>query len=689
MLLAIHFGIGLPEAAAQQTDTKPNIVMICVDDLNDWVGYLSREPNRDLLDLIIKDPQQRKRLKNFLTPNIDRLAASGVAFTRAYCNSPLCGPSRASFLTGLHPSTTGYYFHKRDFRTSVENGKNIVTLPQHLKQHGYLTIEAGKVFHRSRGGLANKPAPAQSDPISWSAQHVQWGGTSWTFKPINRDGKDYPGNPWQYDPDTTRQQLEKFGAKAQLPMAQRWHAGRIKLDYFSKYFYWGVLPAPGDKRYHPRDWHTLETTFDYLQADYVASFLNGQSQLDTNRFKTDIAPCQNRVVNGFPIRENGQPFFIAYGGRLPHDPFIVPESFANDLRQIVSVEDLNIDALERLNQSIVGYGGIGRYGNRLARLAELHKIVTESGSEFHNDRQHYWRQALFMYLASIKFSDDCVGRVLDGLDQSTEKDNTIVIMLSDHGWHLGSKEHWSKMTLWEESLHVPFIIKVPGIKPAVCKRPVDLLSIYSTVLDLTNLPTPQADNQTAQTLDSKSIATLLSNPEQPWNQPILVSYQDDEQMECFAAVDEQWKLIHYCYDGEEELYDLLSDPFEQRNILKRPEIASEDSKLAYHHLRQSIIDQTKNSPDHMLGIKSSSPIAFKKPIDLKLSDDGKNAANKMPLRSIRSTTNAPETRESLLAQSFHQPFGPAVFSLLAVVIMITTALTLANFEFSGRSSHTS
>ncbi|MEM0926434.1 MAG: sulfatase, partial [Planctomycetota bacterium] len=117
-------------AAAQ--DDRPNFLVIAIDDLNGYVGCLDGHPNAS-------------------TPNIDRLAKEGVLFTRAYCNSPVCNPSRASLWTGLRPTTTGIDSNPSGWFRDRPGFEEIVTIPQCLANAGYSTEGYGKLFHLGRG----------------------------------------------------------------------------------------------------------------------------------------------------------------------------------------------------------------------------------------------------------------------------------------------------------------------------------------------------------------------------------------------------------------------------------------------------------------------------------------------------------------------------------------------------------
>ena len=133
---------------------KPNVLLISIDDLNDWVGCMAGHP-------------QAK------TPNIDRLAKMGTLFNNAHCQSPVCNPSRASMMTGHYPHTSGVYFLSPDLKEAPVL-KNLKTMPEVFADHGYKTMAAGKIYHRGdkrffqeylpTGGFGPRPPKKISQP---------------------------------------------------------------------------------------------------------------------------------------------------------------------------------------------------------------------------------------------------------------------------------------------------------------------------------------------------------------------------------------------------------------------------------------------------------------------------------------------------------------------------------------------
>jgi choline-sulfatase len=269
---------------------------------------------------------------------------------------------------------------------------------------------------------------------------------------------------------------------------------------------------------HENDWGSLEIADkdydDALSADYAVDFL-----------KRKQAASQ------------GRPFFLACGLFRPHLPWYVPKEYFDlyDIKEIV-LPKVKADDLDDVP--------IGGRKFAKARRSDLEKIRNA-------DR---WRHAIRAYLASISYADAQLGRVLDALEESPHAKNTIIVLWSDHGWHLGEKGHWHKSTLWEEATRVPLIISVPGFKPGTCARPVNLLDLYPTLNELLSF-------QVIKSHDGVSLAPLLRDPLAKWDRPAVIEYKRGNA----AVRDERYRYIRYS-DGGEELYDHKTDPYEWKNL---------------------------------------------------------------------------------------------------------------------------
>jgi arylsulfatase A-like enzyme len=181
-----------------------------------------------------------------------------------------------------------------------------------------------------------------------------------------------------------------------------------------------------------------------------------------------------------------------------------------------------------------------------------------------------WKEAVQAYLATISFCDAMVGRLIDGLMKSEHRDNTLVVLWGDHGWHLGEKHHWRKFALWEESTRTPYIYVVPGLTKAggVCDRPVDLMSVYPTLCDLAGITPPS-------NIEGISLRPLLADPKAPWDRPALTTFH----LQNHSLRSDTWRYIRYA-NGDEELYNHDSDPYGWTNLASDPKYTNVKLELA-------------------------------------------------------------------------------------------------------------
>ncbi|MDG2222580.1 MAG: sulfatase [Rubripirellula sp.] len=410
---------------------RPNILIISIDDLNDWTGCLGGHPQAS-------------------TPNIDRLATRGTLFRNAHCQAPVCTPSRASLVTGLYPTTTGLYF----LQPRLDASPVATAKPNLLRQFsdaGYLTMGAGKFVQ----------GPNEN-------QYFQ----------------DYGGT------------LGGFGPFPEQKLSQ---ADSVKL--------WDWGPLDVDDAEMP----------DRKIADWVGQRLQ---------------------------KDHDQPFFLVAGFWRPHVPMYAPSRWFD----LFPEQDVSLPLVAPNDRD-----DLSDYAKTLTigLPAPRHQWFVENNA---------WPQAVRSYLASVAFVDDCVGRVMNSLQQSAYRDNTVVILLSDHGWHLGEKQRWAKRSLWNDATRVPLIISAPGFpQDQQCDRPVGLIDIFPTLLDLAKL-------KVRPDLEGRSVVPLMSDPEMPWDRPILTTFAPRNH----SLRSTRWHYIRYG-DGSEELYDHQTDQHEWRNL------ASEDT----------------------------------------------------------------------------------------------------------------
>jgi arylsulfatase A-like enzyme len=251
-------------------------------------------------------------------------------------------------------------------------------------------------------------------------------------------------------------------------------------------------------------------------------------------------------------QKHEKPFFLAVGLHKPHMPFAVPKKYFD----MFPLETIQLPPHRDDDLDDVPAAGV-----KMAKPEGDHAAIVKSGR---------WKDAVQAYLATIAFCDAQVGRLIDALQKSAYRDNTIVCFWGDHGWHLGEKLHWRKFALWEEAARTVFIWSAPGVtKPGgVCERPVDFMSIYPTLCDLAGVPTPAH-------VEGVSIRPLLENPKAKWDRAAVTTFHKDNH----SIRSETWRYIRYA-DGSEELYNHDKDPYEWTNLAKDPQYASVKADLA-------------------------------------------------------------------------------------------------------------
>ena len=242
-----------------------------------------------------------------------------------------------------------------------------------------------------------------------------------------------------------------------------------------------------------------------------------------------------------------EPNFLAAGFFLPHVPLFAPpkwfDMFPED--SVVLPKILEGDRKDTPEFSWYTHWKIPE-----PRLSWLRK---------HNE----WRPIVRAYLACVAYVDSQIGRVLDALDESGQTDNTVIVLWSDHGWHLGEKEITGKKSLWEESTRVPLMFAGPGVTAgAVCNEPVELIDIYPTLIALTGTPGKGG-------LDGLSLVPQLKNASTPRQRPAVTTHNQRNH----AVRTKEWRFISYG-DGTKELYDLKSDPDEWHNVANDPKNAA-------------------------------------------------------------------------------------------------------------------
>ena len=308
-------------------------------------------------------------------------------------------------------------------------------------------------------------------------------------------------------------------------------------DSWSKWF--GLFPSTGD---HSSNLNGLNRShFDWGPISATTSEM-GDYKLT------------NWAIEQLKQQPTDQPLFLAVGYVKPHLPWYVPKEY---------YDRFPLDSIQLPVVTEQDLADIPEAGKKMARSSGDHAAVLQGNQ---------WKKAVQGYLATISFLDDQVGRLLAGLESSPRAKKTIVVWWTDHGWHLGEKEHWRKFALWEEATRTSFAIAAPGVTTAGVRvdAPVDYTSMYPTLCELTNLPTPSH-------VKGASLVPLLKDPATPWSGVAVCSHGRGNH----AVRDAQYRYIRY-ENGDEELYDHASDPNEFRNVAEQPEMVTIKQRLAKH-----------------------------------------------------------------------------------------------------------
>ena len=498
-------------------DTTPNIVLIMVDDLNDYPEVFNGHP-------------QSK------TPNIKKLASSGVSFLKAYSNDPMCGPSRASMITGVYPHNSSNFWQQSWLKNEVLS--NTKTIMEKFKENGYNVIGSGKILHHNKKEIWSEfKHNADYGPVAYKGVHER-----------GKKGIAHPDVP------------KPFGDIGQIDGS----FGPFKnLNNFKKdgeQLSWAYGGSRGYKEFKYNSEEDRDLTPDEINAQWAEDRLKKLAKSNDDK-----------------------PFFLVVGFLRPHTPLIAPQKYF-DLYPLEDIQLANILENDK-DDTYRNYDS----------LIELENDISNSNSLTHKDLKKRWVRMFYdleesykdpkeglkrftqAYLACVSAVDDNIGQVMKVIDNSKLKDNTIVILVSDHGWTMGEKDHVYKNSPWEESTRIPMTIRAPGVsKPnSKVEHPVSLIDIYPTLLDLAGLDNKTVKNEKGKPLDGHSLKPFLENPNtEEWNGPkgaLSVVYSSDKNKNNtanhhYSLRTKDWRYIIYD-SGNEELYNNSSDPKEWNNLL--------------------------------------------------------------------------------------------------------------------------
>ena len=421
ILLLILFISG--SAFAQIPKDKPNVLFIAIDDLKPILGCYG--------DKLIK------------TPNIDRLAKNGTVFMQNYCQQAVCGPTRASLMTGMRPDFTKVW----DLKTKMRDvNPNILSIPQYFISQGYSTQGIGKVY----------------DP---RCVDENLDGPSWSV-PYYKNSDNY------YSQNTGAPEMNY-----QLPETKA---------LIQKYRNEGI--AKGLKG---------AELSDYIQEFVKPSVESADVPDHAYNDGANVLKAKDVLID---LKKRNTPFFFAVGIAKPHLPFVAPKKYWDLYKR----EEMPLAPFQEKakNGHEIGYHNAAE----LYKYSDIPAISSFSdqkvGLEFPIDKQ---KELIHGYYAAVSYTDAQVGILLNTLDSLDLQKNTIVVLIGDHGWHLGDHNLWCKHTNFEQATHAPLLISAPEIKPSITKSSSEFVDIFPTLCDLAGIATPKH-------LDGKSLVPLMKNP---------------------------------------------------------------------------------------------------------------------------------------------------------------------------------
>ncbi len=468
------------------------------------------------------------------TPNIAHLARSGVAFKRAYSNNPICAPSRSSFLTGIYPHTSKNLFWDKWFENPVL--KNSKTIMEHFRDNGYHVVGSGKLMHH----------------------HLRSAWSEYKYKadygPFVYDGENRVAHPSVPQP---------FGSIGSVDGS---YAPLSDVPYRSD--------GDDNKGWIYGTWGKVQK-LNYVDED------NRDPTPDERN-----ALWAEQKINELAKQKDSKPFFLGVGFIRPHTPLHVPKRFFD----MFPKESLQIPVIQPNDAEDCHYKEVLKMDQKGLRYFRLLKAS-------YPDLESALKAFTQAYLASVAAVDECIGRVVEAVDNSPFKDNTIIVVTSDHGWNMGEKDYLFKNSLWEESTRVPLVIRAPGVAVpgGIAEHPVSLIDIYPTLNDLCGLKGDTRKNNKGAKLDGHSLRPFLTDPKsETWNGPdaaLTMVYAgnktgNDPTRQHWSVRTRRWRYILY-NNGSEELYDHDADPYEWTNLCEYERYDKIKEKLKSKLLRMT------------------------------------------------------------------------------------------------------
>jgi arylsulfatase A-like enzyme len=406
MMKKVLLGLVVFFSLAACAQEKKNILFIAIDDLKPMLGCYGDE--------------------TIITPAIDELAKQGVVFTNAHCQQAVCGPSRASLMTGMRPDYTGVW----DLKTRMRDvNPNILALPEYFKNQGYTTVATGKIY----------------DP---RCVDKQYDGPSWSIPYKQSSNYVYP---------------EKYGQPA---------LGYFALDSSKQIVH--KLEAEAHEK-------GIKNIHGYVSKRFKPSVENADVE-DDAYIDTQIA--NNAIKYMDQLAKEDKPFFLAVGFKRPHLPFAAPKKYWDMYkREDIKLAEFRGPIKDGVSMALHKSNELQSYTD-IPPLASFTDIFEDNLPEWKQ------KELIHGYKACVSYIDVQVGRVMDALKENGLDKNTVVVLWGDHGWHLGDHSLWCKHTNFEQATRVPMIFTVPDGAKGHNATPTEFVDIFPTLCDAAGIDIP-------------------------------------------------------------------------------------------------------------------------------------------------------------------------------------------------------
>jgi len=403
--LALVFSCGL---VAQSESQKPNILFIAIDDLKPTIGSFG--------DAFAQ------------TPVMDALSKEATIFLNNHTQQAVCGPSRASLMTGKRPD----YTKVRDLKTKMRDiNPDILTIPEHFKNNGYQTLGVGKIYD-PRCVDKNRDKP------------------SWSVPFITENKLIYPS---------------EYGAPA-----LGYYQNKDIKDKVTQ------LRAEASSK-------GVKNLNKYVRDTYKPPF--GSANVPDEAYTDGAITSRANLMLQDLSQNQTAPFFLAVGFKRPHLPFTAPQKYWD----LYDKNDIELATFQKksVNGPNLAYHNSGEM--RSYKSPEIDYVISDEN--LLNLEDSFQKDLIHGYYACTSFIDAQIGKILQTLKTTGLDKNTIIVVWGDHGWHLGDHSLWNKHSNFEQATRSPLIIYNPKVKKGVkVTSPTEFVDIFPTLCEAANLSIP-------------------------------------------------------------------------------------------------------------------------------------------------------------------------------------------------------